>query len=228
MRALVYLASRRFANSLRSAFRNPRVLLPFVFMAAIVLLVSMASLGVKTQGARGMAPPFTSQEFVTGGPGALIAAIRSVLLVSLFTSVVTALGQGAVFFQPSDIDFLFPSPLSRRSVLALSDVRALCADDPALCLSAAGIRRRNPDSNGPHLAACALARNAGYLALFCRLRELCPDRTAGAGISDGEHGREERSACRRSASRFRGSDGGAYRDTGLASAACRNAVAGRI
>jgi hypothetical protein len=117
MRALVYLALRRLINSLKRAVKNPRVLLPALFFAGIVLLM-LASLGVKSQGAEGGSPPFTPQEFVTGGPGALIAAIRSVLLVSLFTSVVTALGNGALFFQPSDVDFLFPAPLSRRGILS--------------------------------------------------------------------------------------------------------------
>jgi ABC-2 type transport system permease protein len=117
MRALLYLQTRRFLNSLKRSVRNPRVLLPALFFLGIIGLVLMAAYEVKAQGGRGAAPPFTPQEFVTGAPGALIAAIRSVLLVSLFTSIVTALGNGGLFFQPSDVDFLFPAPLSRRGIL---------------------------------------------------------------------------------------------------------------
>ncbi|MES2459824.1 MAG: putative ABC exporter domain-containing protein [Armatimonadota bacterium] len=117
MHALVYLGTRRFVNSLKRSVRNPRVLVPALLFLGIIFLVVLASFGAKAQGRDDIVAPFTPQEFVTGGPGALIAAIRSVLLVSLFTSVVTALGNGTIFFQPSDIDFLFPAPLSRRGIL---------------------------------------------------------------------------------------------------------------
>ncbi len=117
MRALVYLGVRRFINSLKRALKNPCILLPALFFLGLILLFVLPSLGVNEEEAQEVTTPFTPQEFVTGGPGALIAAIRSVLIVSLFTSVVTALGNGSVFFRPSDVDFLFPAPLSRRGIL---------------------------------------------------------------------------------------------------------------
>jgi hypothetical protein len=43
--------------------------------------------------------------------------IPVVMLVYVVLSIVTSLGERAIYFSPSDVDFLFPAPFSRRQIL---------------------------------------------------------------------------------------------------------------
>lgn len=132
MRALAYLALRRFWNSLKRAPRDPRVLFPALLLLLVFGAILLPAL-LRHQGpssphvrhpqhapmARPAAPPtvFRPGDYVTGDPGMLAAALRAILLINIFSAVVTALGDGSLFFTPADVDFLFPAPLSRRAVL---------------------------------------------------------------------------------------------------------------
>jgi len=119
MRALLYLTIRRFLNSIKQIPRQPRLLVPYLLMGLFLLMQGVAFFALHNAGAArpGLSPAFTPNEFLTGGPGALIAAVRGILLLSLLTSIVQAMGEGSLFFTQSDMDFLFPAPLSRRAVL---------------------------------------------------------------------------------------------------------------
>jgi len=44
-------------------------------------------------------------------------AVPVVMLLYVLLSVATSLGERAIYFSPSDVDFLFPAPFSRREVL---------------------------------------------------------------------------------------------------------------
>ena len=119
MRALLYLTVRRFVNSIRQIPRQPRLLVPYLLIALFLVGQIAIFFLAAREGtvSRGLPTSFTPREFIEGGPGALIAAVRAVLLLSLLTAVVSALGEGNLFFTQSDVDFLFPAPLKRRSVL---------------------------------------------------------------------------------------------------------------
>ncbi len=163
MRPLLFLAVRRFWNSIRSGIKKPRVLIPI-----LLLLLSQSSVvfsliysghsnrvrqerqqareerRLRTAERRGDDRP--APRMATSRPDALspasrssrerrraplslpapanteqvnnlVASVRAILLLSLFTSLVSALGEGGLFFTQSDVDFLFPAPLSRRAVL---------------------------------------------------------------------------------------------------------------
>ena len=121
MTALFYLFWRQFANSFRRALKTPRILIPGVIILfgmgaqlASYLLVYYLN---PERGTAGAMPTFTPNDLLMGKPGAFVVAVRGALLFSVFTAVVTALGEGNLFFQQGDIDFLFPAPLSRRGVL---------------------------------------------------------------------------------------------------------------
>jgi hypothetical protein len=119
MRALFFLVACRLRNSIRRIPRNPRLALPLLFFliigaAQLLPLVMLHQLGSHHHAPTTRVPSAALEE---GGPGALIAAMRLVLLLSVFTAILGALQEGNLFFEPSDIDFLFPSPLSRRAVL---------------------------------------------------------------------------------------------------------------
>jgi ABC-2 type transport system permease protein len=117
MKPLLYLALCRFKNSLRRMVKTPRLLLPgcglvFAFGGQILLHFLRGSHGASS-------PPtaLMPTDMLTGGPGALVAAVKGILLLSIFTAVINSLGEGGLFFVPSDVDFLFPAPLTRRAVL---------------------------------------------------------------------------------------------------------------
>ena len=140
MKALVYLSLHRWLNSLKRIPKTPRLLFPILFFAGALLLqlvpIVLAYRGIhhgQNSGtqlsgawhrhyhaaptAMPALPGMTLTDFTVGGPGAFILGIRALLLLSLFTSVIVALNEGNLFFETSDIDFLFPAPFRRRSVL---------------------------------------------------------------------------------------------------------------
>ena len=43
--------------------------------------------------------------------------IPVVMLLYVVLSILTSLGERAIYFSPSDVDFLFPAPFSRRQIL---------------------------------------------------------------------------------------------------------------
>lgn len=120
MRALVFLFVRRSINALRRALKQPRLLVPGLFLlfffavqvAGYYLLMTSAGGGMA-----GTAPVFTRLELLAGGPGAFLIGVRGILLLSLLSSFNLALSEGSLFFSRSDVDFLFSAPLSRRRVL---------------------------------------------------------------------------------------------------------------
>ena len=121
MKPLLYLFWRQFTNSFRRAARTPRVLIP----GLIIGLGLGAQFGSSIflyyfspeRGAAGMMPAFAPNELLEGRPGAFVVAVRGALALSTFTAILSALGEGSLVFLPGDIDFLFPAPVSRRSVL---------------------------------------------------------------------------------------------------------------
>lgn len=119
MKALVYLAVRRLVNALRRVPGSPRLLLPVLFFGLLFLIFvgGMMLLSLLVPPDARPAPAFMPQAYVEGPPGVLIGAAKGILLLSLFSAVVAAFGEGSVFFTQSDIDFLFPAPLSQRAVL---------------------------------------------------------------------------------------------------------------
>ena len=119
MKALVYLAVHRLINSIKRIPRTPRLYLPTLFFLVILGAQALPIFLLSRLPAEHRVPlhAFTARALVEGSPGTLIAGVRFVLLLSVFTSLTAALNEGNLFFDPSDIDFLFPAPLSRRIVL---------------------------------------------------------------------------------------------------------------
>jgi hypothetical protein len=117
MKPLLYLFWRRTVNSLKKAVRTPRILLPSLLLALLLGIQLLGYFLMGERGTAGTAPAFTRTELLMGGPAAFIIAMRGILLMSLFSAFLTALGEGNLFFAKSDVDFLFPAPLRRRSVL---------------------------------------------------------------------------------------------------------------
>lgn len=120
MNALFYLFLHRYWNSIRRAIRQPRLLIPGVVIALVVAVQAWALLLLVTGNGfphTGGASVFTRTDLQIGGPAAFLLALRGVFLLSLFSAMNTALGEGGLFFTQSDVDCLFPAPLGRRGVL---------------------------------------------------------------------------------------------------------------
>jgi hypothetical protein len=119
MKALAYLFLWRTGNAIRQGFKQPRLMIP----ALLLLLVlggqvwSGYMYTTQPQAPEGVTGLFTRTDLLIGGPGAFLLAVRGILLLSFFSSCSAALSEGTLFFTQSDIDFLFPAPLSRRAIL---------------------------------------------------------------------------------------------------------------
>lgn len=127
MRALLYITVRRFLNAFKRVPGSPRLLLPVLFFGLVFGLQLVAFFLMGGRGGQEPLPAFSPNELIEGGPGALRAAIRGLLLLGVFSSVVAAFGEGNLFFSQSDVDFLFPAPLSRRAVLLFRMLGAYAA-----------------------------------------------------------------------------------------------------
>ncbi|MDX1931381.1 MAG: putative ABC exporter domain-containing protein [Capsulimonadales bacterium] len=116
MNALVFLWHCRIGNAVRRGLRNPRVAVPGLLLTAGVC-VQFVLFFLAERGAAGTAPVFSSNDLLMGRPAAFLLTMRCLLLLSVFTGLIASLGEGAAFFDRSDIDFLFTAPLPRRFVL---------------------------------------------------------------------------------------------------------------
>jgi hypothetical protein len=95
---------------------QPRLLLPGSLLVLGLILQLFLFLNME-HGTVNEMPLYTPNELLMGKPAAFLLTMRGLLLLSVFSAFVAALGEGSAFFDPSDIDFLFTAPLSHRSVL---------------------------------------------------------------------------------------------------------------
>ncbi len=116
MRPLAYLHLRLFVNSVKHTLRTPRRLVPMVLLAAwagqSVIFSTVMALD-----------PEAWQSMKVHIPAARMDQIWSACFISLTATVVTlvynSLRDGLLIFAPPHIDFLFPAPIKRRSVLLM-------------------------------------------------------------------------------------------------------------
>ncbi|MGV3617496.1 MAG: putative ABC exporter domain-containing protein [Fimbriimonas sp.] len=112
MRAIALLSLWKIKNSLRTALSDPRKLFPILiigFFVGFSLLMSGIASGTAT-------PPKTG---ATLSPQYLEVGIRIALLFVIYGVLEYSLGDGLLALGRSDVDYLFPSPVSRRAVLVL-------------------------------------------------------------------------------------------------------------
>lgn len=115
MRPLTLLALWQLKNTLRTTLTQPRKLIPFLVFAAYVALQLFNAAMVAT--VHGGAPP--GAERLLAGSEGMIASAAFILLVLLALTILdTGFSGGFLAFTLPDVDYLFPSPISRRLVLA--------------------------------------------------------------------------------------------------------------
>jgi len=111
LRAISLLSWWKFRNSMRTLFTDPRKLIPAIFL--------LITLGLWVFGAMVGASQTVPTKFSkTVDPQLAEAAMFLILILDSFMVIDTGLGEGLLAFGMSDVDYLFPSPISRRTVLA--------------------------------------------------------------------------------------------------------------
>ncbi len=113
MRALALLSMWKTRNALRTLFTDPRKLVPALFIFFVILL----SLLFGTLGLR-QAPGQSGLGESKVDPQVFDAAVFAAMILIAVGSIDTGLGDGLLAFGMSDVDYVFPSPISRRVVLA--------------------------------------------------------------------------------------------------------------
>jgi len=111
MRAIMMLGGFKIRNGLRTLFSDPRKLIPFIILVfGIIGSVALANLGLNERNAVGAHASLDGSAFSAG------VMIALILLGIGFID--TGLGDGLLAFALCDVDYLFPSPISRRIILA--------------------------------------------------------------------------------------------------------------
>lgn len=111
MRAVLLLSLLKLKNSLRTLLSDPRKLVPFAIIVGLVGL-SLVFSSFATIGRDGVRPANTID------PSYLHAAMAFVMVFISVGAIDNGLGDALMAFLPADVDYLFPSPISRRTVLA--------------------------------------------------------------------------------------------------------------
>jgi hypothetical protein len=116
LKPLIYLELRQFVNSVRNTVRSPRRLIPSLITGAWVVAWFVQSLLLMTGAGTGLGRLETVA--TVDVPTATIRQIVFVMLsIGSVAVMYSALSSGLMVFSIAQIDFLFPTPISRRKVL---------------------------------------------------------------------------------------------------------------
>lgn len=122
MKPLVYLELRQLINSIRNTARSPKRLVPALILAAWVVAWFVQSITDLAGGA-------SAEDLTAIQPGAAIPMETIKLIAFLAMSIGSvavmygAFSSGLMVFSIAHIDFLFPTPISRRKVLLVKLLR---------------------------------------------------------------------------------------------------------
>ena len=105
------MSAWKIRNSLRTIFVDPRKLIPVAIALIIVALIVWL-------GNMGLDQPRANLTQITIDPDVFSAIIMLSLILFALSVIDSGLGDGLLAFGMPDVDYLFPSPISRRVVLA--------------------------------------------------------------------------------------------------------------
>lgn len=114
MKGLSYLLRTTMKNSLKDLKNHPAKLILVLFMAAMIVLVFVSG-------------SFTSAADLAQrrDPAELSALILGLYIVIFLLSSLNGFSSGASFYSMSDVQFLFPSPISPRRILLYGMVKQM-------------------------------------------------------------------------------------------------------
>jgi len=112
IRAVALLSGWKIKNSLRTLFSDPRKLVPFLlFLTGLTISLSMVLLGLNQR------PEFQPHHNPID-PSIVRSGLALAMILLGLGVVDSGLGDSLLAFMMPDVDYLFPSPVSRRIVLA--------------------------------------------------------------------------------------------------------------
>lgn len=112
MRAIALLSFWKFKNSLRTIFTDPRKLVPVIFVVVMFgFFMLMSSFAAE--------PPPSRMAGMKLSPDYFEGAVRLGMLFVIYGVLSYSLGDGLLALGRPDVDYVFPSPVSRRAVLVL-------------------------------------------------------------------------------------------------------------
>ncbi len=110
MYPIALLASFKLRNSVRTVLSDPRKLIPLI----IFILIMVGFGGLYSLSASQPAIP-GAQQMISGD--VFTVGVKIAILFIAYGFIGAGLGDGLLAFGPSDVDYLFPSPIPRRAVL---------------------------------------------------------------------------------------------------------------
>ena len=123
MKPLLYLEYRQFINSLKNTLRSPKRLIPALVIGASVFAwfmnTALMMSGASRPGHLGWATPSIAahvQQLIKSGSFLFLCFGTLVIVFQAFST-------GSLVFSLAHIDFLFPTPIPRRSVLLIKLLR---------------------------------------------------------------------------------------------------------
>ncbi|MHB9035654.1 MAG: putative ABC exporter domain-containing protein [Armatimonadota bacterium] len=121
MRPLLYLEFRQLINSIKNSTRSPKRLIPMVLMIAYLISMLVQGLVMFSGGVRPSRPDFGALSAI---PAENLQPILFIMLsVGTMVVIYNAFSSGTLIFSIAHIDFLFPTPISRRKVLLVQLLR---------------------------------------------------------------------------------------------------------
>lgn len=121
MKPLIYLELRQLANSIKNLARSPKRLIPAVIIGAWLISAVIQNLLIASGLSQPMMPSVHTLRALP--VDAMWSGIFLLLSVTSGLVIYSALSEGLLVFAPSHIDFLFPTPINRRNVLAFKLLR---------------------------------------------------------------------------------------------------------
>ena len=121
MRLLLYLEFRQLVNYITVTLRTPKRLIPFIMMALWVILSTLPRLMMPRHHISplpfpgGSAPQMPALQMPEAVPAILFFLLYTVMIYR----IVRSFSDSMIVFGMPDVDFLFPSPISRRAIMAL-------------------------------------------------------------------------------------------------------------
>lgn len=121
MKPLLYLEIRQLINSIKNTTRTPKRLIPALIFGACISSSLVRGLLMFIDAPRPAGP---QMELLWNIPMPLIkAAVFLFLSIGCIMVMYGAFSSGMMIFSVSHIDFMFPTPISRRAVLFVKLIR---------------------------------------------------------------------------------------------------------
>ena len=118
MRTILYILNRQTVNYVMLTLRSPKRLIPaLIAVLSFVFMISMGMISHSITGYRHVRPPFANMGIVMD-PSKIWAGLFVSLAAITIYRLVTSFTESQITFNLAQIDYLLPTPISRRLIMA--------------------------------------------------------------------------------------------------------------